>query len=102
MVQWAIELSEYDITYQPRSIINAQALAKFVQEARFTEGNKGRWLLHIDGSSSLAGSGAGVVFTSPKGDEVEYALHFDFKASNNEAEYEALIAGIKKALDAGG
>ncbi|KAL0411420.1 UNVERIFIED_CONTAM: Ribonuclease HI [Sesamum latifolium] len=36
-----------------------------------------------------------------KGDELEYALHFDFKASNNKAEYEALIAGIKMALDAG-
>ncbi|KAL0413333.1 UNVERIFIED_CONTAM: Ribonuclease HI [Sesamum radiatum] len=59
------------------------------------------WLLHIDSSSTLAGSGAGVVLTSPEGDELAYALHFDFKASNKEAEYEALIAGIKMALDAG-
>ncbi|KAL0434020.1 UNVERIFIED_CONTAM: Ribonuclease HI [Sesamum latifolium] len=85
----------------PRSAIKAQVLAEFVQEATFTEASKGHWLLHVDGSSTLTGSGAGIVLTSPEGDELEYALHFDFKASNNEAEYEALIAGIKMALDAG-
>ncbi|KAL0439579.1 UNVERIFIED_CONTAM: Retrovirus-related Pol polyprotein from transposon opus [Sesamum latifolium] len=95
MVKWAIELSEYDISYQPRSAIKAQALAEFVQEAMFTEGSKGPWLVHIDGSSTLTGSGAGVVLTSPEWDGLEYALHFDFKASNKEAEYEALIAGLR-------
>ncbi|KAL0411924.1 UNVERIFIED_CONTAM: Ribonuclease HI [Sesamum latifolium] len=47
----------------------------------------------------LAGSGAGVVLTNLEGDELEYALRFNFKASNNKAEYEALIAGIRMALD---
>ncbi|KAL0367042.1 UNVERIFIED_CONTAM: Ribonuclease HI [Sesamum radiatum] len=61
----------------------------------------GSWPLHADGSSTLTGSRAGVVLTSPKGDELEYALHFDFKASNNKAEYEALIVAIKIALDTG-
>ncbi|KAL0416155.1 UNVERIFIED_CONTAM: hypothetical protein Slati_3447400 [Sesamum latifolium] len=46
-------------------------------------------------------NGTRVVPTSPKGDELEYALRFDFKASNNEAKYEALIADIRVALDAG-
>ncbi|KAL0341428.1 UNVERIFIED_CONTAM: hypothetical protein Scaly_1805400 [Sesamum calycinum] len=54
----------------------------------------------VDGSSTLASSRAGVVLTSPKGDELEYALQFTFKASKNEAEYEALIVGIRMALDA--
>ncbi|KAK4406444.1 hypothetical protein Sango_0650900 [Sesamum angolense] len=40
-------------------------------------------------------SRAGVVLTIPEGDEIEYALHFDFNASNNEAEYEALIVGVR-------
>ncbi|KAL0440091.1 UNVERIFIED_CONTAM: Retrovirus-related Pol polyprotein from transposon.6 [Sesamum latifolium] len=100
MVKWAVELSEYDISYQPRSTIKAQALAEFVKEATFTEENKGIWLPHTDGSSTLTGSGAGVVLTSPKGDELEYALH-NFKALNNETKYEAIIAGIKMALDTG-
>ncbi|KAL0305077.1 UNVERIFIED_CONTAM: Retrovirus-related Pol polyprotein from transposon.6 [Sesamum angustifolium] len=58
---------------------------------REQEGNEGNWLLHIDGSSTLTGSGVGVVLTSPEIDELEYALHFDFRASNNEIEYEALM-----------
>ncbi|KAL0350789.1 UNVERIFIED_CONTAM: hypothetical protein Sradi_4228100, partial [Sesamum radiatum] len=45
--------------------------------------------------------GAGVILTSPQGDELQYALRFEFKASNNETEYEALIASIIIALDAG-
>ncbi|KAL0456104.1 UNVERIFIED_CONTAM: hypothetical protein Slati_0949600 [Sesamum latifolium] len=85
----------------PRSAIKVQALAEFVNEATFIEGNEGNWLLHANGSSTFTGSGAGVVFTSPEGGELEYAMHFDFKALNNEAEYEALIASIKMALDAG-
>ncbi|KAK4400736.1 hypothetical protein Sango_1179700 [Sesamum angolense] len=59
------------------------------------EGNK---LLYVDGSSILASNGAGVVITSLEGDKLEYMLRFDFKASNNEAEYEALIAGIRMTL----
>ncbi|KAL0402164.1 UNVERIFIED_CONTAM: hypothetical protein Slati_4246300 [Sesamum latifolium] len=101
MTKWAIKLSEYDISYQPRSAIKAQALAELVNEATFTEGDEGNWLLNVDGSSTLAGSGAGVVLTSAEWDELEYALRFDFKASNNETEYEAPIAGIRMALDAG-
>ncbi|KAL0315403.1 UNVERIFIED_CONTAM: hypothetical protein Sradi_5418500 [Sesamum radiatum] len=80
--------------------MEAEALAKFVNEVTLTEGDEGNWLLHVDGSSTLASSRAGVVLTSPEGDELEYALQFTFKASNNEAEYEALIVGIRMALDA--
>ncbi|KAL0420642.1 UNVERIFIED_CONTAM: hypothetical protein Slati_3087100 [Sesamum latifolium] len=101
MIKWAIELSEYDISFQPRLAIKAQALVEFVSEAMLMEEDEENWLLHADGSSTLAGSGAGVELTSSEGDELEYALRFDFKASNNEAEYESLIAGIRMALDAG-
>ncbi|GKD23813.1 suppressor of mec-8 and unc-52 protein homolog 1, partial [Tanacetum coccineum] len=47
------------------------------------------------GASSAEGSGAGLILTDPNGQEVTYALRFDFKTSNNEAEYEALIAGLE-------
>ena len=43
----------------------------------------------------MHGSGAGIVVTTPEGDSVECALRFDFKATNNQAEYEALIARLK-------
>ncbi|KAL0401424.1 UNVERIFIED_CONTAM: hypothetical protein Slati_4172300 [Sesamum latifolium] len=46
-----------------------------------------KWLLHVDGSSTIQGSGAGIVITSPQGDDLEFAVKFDFKASNNEVEY---------------
>ncbi|KAL0449087.1 UNVERIFIED_CONTAM: hypothetical protein Slati_1465100 [Sesamum latifolium] len=59
------------------------------------------WLLHVDGSSTMQGSGAGVVLTSPQGDDVEFAIKFEFKASNNEAEYEALVLGMRMAQDIG-
>ncbi|KAL0286118.1 UNVERIFIED_CONTAM: hypothetical protein Sangu_2747900 [Sesamum angustifolium] len=81
MTKWDIELSEYDISYHPRSAIKGQALAEFVNKVTFAEGNEGNWLLYVDGSSTLTGSGVGVVLTSLEVDELEYALHFDFKAS---------------------
>ncbi|KAL0453782.1 UNVERIFIED_CONTAM: hypothetical protein Slati_1356300 [Sesamum latifolium] len=59
------------------------------------------WLLHVDGSSTTQGSGAGVVITTPQGHNMEFAIKFDFKASNNEAEYEALVLGMRIVQDAG-
>ncbi|KAL0457708.1 UNVERIFIED_CONTAM: hypothetical protein Slati_0398000 [Sesamum latifolium] len=88
LIKWAIELSEYDISYLPRTTIKAQALADFVSEMTGTtqeEVPEARpWLLHVDGSSTAQGSGAGIVFTTPPGDDMEFALKFKFKASNNE------------------
>ncbi|KAL0413484.1 UNVERIFIED_CONTAM: hypothetical protein Sradi_1550100 [Sesamum radiatum] len=60
-----------------------------------------KWLLHVDGSSSIQGSGAGIVITSPQGEDLEFAIKFGFKASNNEVEYEALVVGMKMAHEAG-
>ena len=59
------------------------------------------WTLHVDGSLHSAGSGAGLILNGPKGDVVGYALHFNFLTTNNEAEYEALIASVKVARDVG-
>ncbi|GJR06068.1 reverse transcriptase domain-containing protein, partial [Tanacetum coccineum] len=59
------------------------------------------WTLFIDGSSCLEGSGAGLILTSPEGEEFIYALRFEFDASNNESEYEALVAGLRIAEQMG-
>ncbi|GAV87517.1 RVT_3 domain-containing protein [Cephalotus follicularis] len=59
-----------------------------------SETEKGMCKLSVDGSSCLTGSGAGLVLTSPDGWTLEYALRFKFKATNNEAEWEALITGL--------
>ncbi|KAL0317338.1 UNVERIFIED_CONTAM: hypothetical protein Sangu_2148100, partial [Sesamum angustifolium] len=54
-----------------------------------------KWLLHVDGSSTTQGNGVGVVITSPYGEDLEFVVKFGFKASNNEAEYEALVIGMR-------
>ena len=57
--------------------------------------------MSVDGSSNIKGSGLGVVLKSPQGDILEQSIHCEFRATNNEAEYEALIAGLDlaKSLD---
>ena len=54
-----------------------------------------KWGLYVDGSSNDGGPGAGLILISNEGHWIHCALRFGFKASNNEAEYEALIAELK-------
>ncbi|XP_071909560.1 uncharacterized protein [Coffea arabica] len=108
LTKWAVELGEYDLTYEPRTAIKAQALADFLAELTFTEGPESAsagaevstsspWTLYVDGSSNGDGSGAGLLLEGPQGEVCSYALRFGFSATNNEAEYEALIAGLQLA-----
>ncbi|GJX44614.1 reverse transcriptase domain-containing protein, partial [Tanacetum coccineum] len=60
-----------------------------------------QWILFTDGSSCTDGSEAGLILTNPEGMEFTYALRFRFDAINNEAEYEALIAGLRIAEQIG-
>ncbi|KAK0570777.1 hypothetical protein LWI29_006363 [Acer saccharum] len=109
LTKWAVELSEYDISFHPRSAMKSQVLADFITD--FTPGESvhaeqelvaltvtsGIWTLSVDGSSSIKGSGLGLVLESPQGDILEQSVHCGFHATNNEAEYEALIAGLDLA-----
>ncbi|KAK0576232.1 hypothetical protein LWI29_013980 [Acer saccharum] len=112
LTKWAVELSEYDIRYTQKTAIKGQAVSDFIAE--FTEPDaevrramedeqttKFQWKLHVDGSSNTHGSGAGIVITTPEGDTVECAMRFDFKATNNQAEYEALLAGLRVCIALG-
>ncbi|XP_068476630.1 uncharacterized protein [Phaseolus vulgaris] len=105
MVRWAVELSEFDIQYEPKGFIKGQVYADFVAELSpggDQEVESGsQWLLSVDGSSNQQGSGAGIVLEGPNGVLIEQALRFAFKASNNQAEYEALIAGMLLAKEMG-
>ncbi|XP_077219733.1 uncharacterized protein LOC143853924 [Tasmannia lanceolata] len=56
-------------------------------------------MLYVDGSATAGGSGAGLVLSGPDDFLTEYALNLDFKALNNEAEYEALIVGLALAVE---
>jgi ribonuclease HI len=101
MVAWSIELSEFDITFVPRGSIKSQVLADFVLEMTSPQEkeDKSPWTLSVDGASNIKGSGAGVILEGLDGVLIEQSLRFAFKASNNQAEYEALIAGMKLAKD---
>lgn len=104
MLRWAAELNAFDLTFEPRKAIKEQAFADFIAEltrAEFPKNELTCWNLHVDGSSTQNGCGAGIICRSPEGDTFEYAMRFKFQTSNNEAEYEALIAGIKMCKAAG-
>ena len=57
--------------------------------------------MHADGSSNRRAGGAGVVLLSPEGDVVECMIRLDFPTTNNEVEYEALVAGLDLARATG-
>ena len=105
LMKWAIELSEFDIRYKPKTAIKGQVLADFVVEFTSAEPAENAqiptdlpiWKLFVDAATNAQGSGAGLILTSPEGIDIEYALRFGFRASNNEAEYEVVIAGLNLA-----
>jgi len=106
MVRWAVELSEFDIVYEPRGCIKGQIYADFVAElspggAQQEVEPDSQWSLLVDGSSNQQGSGVGIVFEGPNGVLIEQALRFAFKAINNQSKYEALIAGMLLAKEMG-
>jgi len=105
MAHWVVELSEFDIHYEPRVPLKGQIYADFVVElssaVTHQEGADFRWVLSVDGSSNQQGSGAGVILEGPDGLLIEQTLRFAFKASSNQAEYKALIAGMLLAKEMG-
>ncbi|XP_073033818.1 uncharacterized protein [Primulina eburnea] len=98
MIKWTVELGEYDIEYKPRVSIKAQALSDFLSEM-FQPNKEEVWRVFVDGASSLAGCGVGVVIISPPGGKIKLALRIDSRVTNNEAEYEAVLAGIQAARE---
>nr|GEY43019.1 reverse transcriptase domain-containing protein [Tanacetum cinerariifolium] len=109
--KWSIELGEYAIHYRPRVSVKGHILAYFIVERpkkdssdtlmEVEEEIPEPWILFTDGSSFTNGSGAGLILANPKGVEFTYALRFRFNATNNEAEYEALIVGLRIAEQMG-
>ncbi|XP_014506412.1 uncharacterized protein LOC106766176 [Vigna radiata var. radiata] len=99
MVGWAVELSEFGIKYAPRGSVKGQHLADFAAEIPLT--GLEEWVLYVDGALGRTVSGAGVVLEGPNGFLMEHLLIFKFKTSHNQAEYEALLAGLQLARDMG-
>ena len=63
--------------------------------------NDGLWSLYFDGSKSKEGSGVGCLLIDPQGKRYFVACRLEFECTNSIAEYEALIQGLKKAIDLG-
>ncbi|XP_074363974.1 uncharacterized protein LOC141704674 [Apium graveolens] len=120
MLKWAVELGQFDLEYMPRTAIKGQALADLLLEFDYAVDDKTLvvlhpphteeslemfphpwWILHVDGAVNNGGAGAGIVLVSPEGHHLMSAIHFNFYATNNDAEYEALISGLKIALEMG-
>ena len=105
LIKWAIKLSEFDIRYKPRTTVKGRIWADFIIEftpvqsieATQLEIDLPIWKLSVDGAANTQGSGVGLIMTSLDEIDMEYALRFGFQASNNEAEYEAVIAGLNLA-----
>jgi RNase H-like domain found in reverse transcriptase/Reverse transcriptase-like len=126
LAKWTIILTEFDIIYTPQKAIKGQALADFLaahpiqddsplkcnfpdgETLHIEEGNP-IWELYFDGASSIkpiAGprvptvrAGAGLVFVTPEGGIIRHSLALTEPCTNNEAEYEALIAGLELSLE---
>ena len=107
MIQWVIELSEFDIRYQPKNAIKAQALADFIAEFTPSHGdldeeNKTKaWIIQVDGSSTLYARGTIVVLKYPKWDKLKYTTCLQYQTTNNEVKYEALLKRLELAKSLG-
>jgi ribonuclease HI len=94
------------ISFAPRKAIKSQVLVDFVAEWVDTQLPAAPiqpelWTIFFDGSLMKTGAGAGLLFISPLGKHLRYVLRLHFPASNNVAEYEALVNGLCIAIELG-
>nr|XP_023929875.1 uncharacterized protein LOC112041189 [Quercus suber] len=122
IAKWGTILGAFDIRYMPRTSVKGQVLADLVaeftepklEEARPTsdmdeksvgmisQQNPSHWEVYVDGAANQRGSGVGLVLISPERITIEKSLRLDFSATNNEAEYEALLMGMTMVRKMGG
>jgi ribonuclease HI len=94
------------LAYAPRKAVKSQILADFVAEWTDTQLSPPQiqaecWALYFDGWVMKTGAGAGLLFISPLGEHMRYAMRLHFPTSNNMAEYEALLYGLRIAIETG-
>ncbi|XP_022019433.1 uncharacterized protein LOC110919474 [Helianthus annuus] len=114
LAKWAIELGGHNVVFRPRPTIKGQVLADFMTEVLDDKDRECKamekaerqhteepWLLYTDDASNEDRAGAGLRLVSPNKHEFTYAIRLDFKRTNNEAEYEAFLAGLRLAIKMG-
>ncbi|XP_059658576.1 uncharacterized protein LOC132304893 [Cornus florida] len=103
---------EFSFKYIPQKAVKGRAVTKFLAYHPSTKIDSEicdkvdnlyldytPWTLIFDGSSTHDGGGAGIVIISPKGRKTKFSFFLDFKCTNNQAEYEALIIGLEILLE---
>jgi ribonuclease HI len=100
------ELVSMMLNSSPQWSIKSQALTDFFVE--WTDSGlwginelPNHWVMYFDGSYTLKGVGAGVVLIPPKGDTLKYVIQLEFWTTNNIAEYEGLVTGLRLAKELG-
>jgi ribonuclease HI/transposase InsO family protein len=106
IAKWAVEIMGETVSFAPRKAIKSQVLADFVAEWVDTQLpiapiQPELWTMYFDGSLMKTGAGAGLLFISPLGKHLRYVMRLHFPASNNVAEYEALVNGLRIAIELG-
>jgi hypothetical protein len=106
IVKWSVEFGEFEIEFYPQQAIKSQILADFVSEwigiqMPPPKERPEHWIMYFDSTLNLKGAGAGVLLISPQEEQLKYVLQIHYKASNNGAEYEALIHRLRIAVSLG-
>jgi hypothetical protein len=101
-----VELMGETISFAPQKAIKSQVLADFLAEWTDTQLpttpiQPELWTMYFDGSLMKTGAGAGLLFISPLGKHIRYVIRLHFPASNNVAEYEALVNGLRITVGLG-
>ncbi|XP_059671013.1 uncharacterized protein LOC132316553 [Cornus florida] len=110
--KWSLALMEFSLQYVPQRAVKGQALADFLADHPCLDVDPGiydamelcaiqltPWTLIFDGSSANDVGGVGVIIIAPNGRKTTYSFFLDFKCSNNQAEYKALIIGLEILLE---
>ena len=95
---WAIELSEFGIQYKPRLAKKGQVLADFLEkipQSGVSQGSMTWWTLNVDGVSRQTRADIGLQLKSLAREIIEQVICLGFGASNNQLEYEAILAEIE-------
>lgn len=107
IAKWVVDLSQFDVHFVPRTAIKSHVLADFVADWTIPENRPSSqtdnetWTMAFDGALNSQGAGAGFILTSLTGDQFKHAIHLNFRATNNAAEYEGLLAGIRAVVALG-
>jgi hypothetical protein len=104
IAQWTMEIGQYNVELVPWRAIKYQALVDFIAE--WTDSGLwdisdllDHWIMYFDGSYTLKGAGAGIMLIPPEGDMLKYVIQIEFPATNNTAEYEGLVTGLRLAKE---